>query len=248
MPVGISLQAAIQPEPGARAARPFNSQDTFLDLVNPGEPSVDSESTVASSVPLQVMAFAPSDPQIAYLGLDSAGVYKTTNGGSSWVPTAWKSSNVWAIAVHPNNPQILYAATDQLGSVRTSINGGNDWTDINLQNYYVYSLIVSPSNPDVLLAGTSDGVYRWDGSNWNISGLAGQVVSTLQVNPVNADMVIAGTKDGAYISRDGGSTWQPGPSELTGITVQAVGFDPSDPGTLFYLTSVNGILRAEGSY
>ncbi len=247
-PVGISLQASFQPEPGARPYRPFNSQDTFLDLIQAGEPDVRAESTSASSVPLRVLVFAPSNPQIAYMGLDSAGVYKSTNGGSNWAPTAWRSNNVWSIAVHPTNPQVLYAATDQPGSIRTSANGGDGWTDIPLTGVTIYTLAISPSKPDILLAGTSNGVYRWDGSNWNASGLPGQEIAALQVDPRNPDIVIAGTNNGAFVSRDAGSTWQPGPGELTGITVQAVGFDPFDAGTLFYLTSAQGILRAEGSY
>jgi hypothetical protein len=246
-PVGLSLQAA-QPGTARRTVRPFNAQDTFFDAFNPGEPDAQAESASASSVPLQVLVFAPSDPQVAYLGLDSAGVYRSTNGGASFAPTSWKSSNVWALAVHPTNPQVVFAATDQIGTVRTSSNGGVSWTDIPLAGNSVYSLAVPPSAPNALLAGTGSGVYRWDGSNWAASGLAGQTVAALQVDPANPAVVIAGTKDGAYFSHDAGATWQPGPSELTGITVQAFGFDPADAGTLFYLTSANGILRAEGGY
>ncbi|MCG7534006.1 rhombosortase-dependent cadherin domain-containing protein [Pseudoalteromonas sp. OOF1S-7] len=79
---------------------------------------------------ISAIAFDPSDAQIAYATVstfDQAHVWKTTDGGKSWLPIDKDIPNVPAtsVAVDPNNPQRVIIGTD-LG-VFISVDGGENW-------------------------------------------------------------------------------------------------------------------------
>jgi len=61
------------------------------------------------------------------------GVYKTTNGGSTWTKvTDFTGDNITAVIVHPDDDKTIFAGTQERG-VWYSTNGGNSWirTSIN---------------------------------------------------------------------------------------------------------------------
>ena len=89
-----------------------------------------------------------------------AGIYKTTNGGSSWFRLAAASPSAGSdwyyvnrLSIHPTNPLILLAATD--GGVYRTVNGGTSWTKVSFAR--VLDVKFDPSNPTRAAAGRSDG-------------------------------------------------------------------------------------------
>jgi hypothetical protein len=77
----------------------------------------------------------PSNPQVLYVGTDSGGVFKSTNGGESWVAKGLTGPEVGSLAIDPSNPQVVYAGTWGLfkwipssGITVTFPNGGGSWT------------------------------------------------------------------------------------------------------------------------
>ncbi|RZM80604.1 hypothetical protein C3B51_11095 [Pseudoalteromonas rubra] len=79
---------------------------------------------------ISAIAFDPTDAQIAYATVstfDQAHVWKTTDGGKSWMPIDKDIPNVPAtsVAVDPNNAQRVIIGTD-LG-VFISTDGGENW-------------------------------------------------------------------------------------------------------------------------
>lgn len=57
----------------------------------------------------------------------ATGVYKSENGGRTWREVSnFNQDNIQALAVHPDNPDTLYAGTNNAG-LWYSINGGNTW-------------------------------------------------------------------------------------------------------------------------
>ncbi|WP_125781585.1 rhombosortase-dependent cadherin domain-containing protein [Pseudoalteromonas rubra] len=79
---------------------------------------------------ISAIAFDPTDAQIAYATVstfDQAHVWKTTDGGKSWMPIDKNIPNVPAtsVAVDPNNAQRVIIGTD-LG-VFISTDGGENW-------------------------------------------------------------------------------------------------------------------------
>jgi hypothetical protein len=63
------------------------------------------------------MAINPDTPAILYAGTQGRGVFKTTNGGGTWLPLnrGLTDSNVHALAIDPLAPANLNAATDSGG-------------------------------------------------------------------------------------------------------------------------------------
>ena len=64
------------------------------------------------------MTFAPSDPQIVYLGTGGSGVYKSMNGASSWQPAGLAGETIQSLAVDRTDPNLIYAATLIPGSLK----------------------------------------------------------------------------------------------------------------------------------
>src|SRR5437016_4607599 len=76
----------------------------------------------------------PTNPLIIYAGSGTSGVYKTTNGGTTWATsnTGLTYLNINAMGISPSNPSVIYAGTDSLGGsnsgVYKSTNDGATWT------------------------------------------------------------------------------------------------------------------------
>jgi hypothetical protein len=92
------------------------------------------------------IAVDPTNGLVAYAAMadfgvnglfgSNTGIWKTTNGGTTWTntTTSINSSLPWsAVVIDPNHPQTLYAAAGDIGGAATngvykSTNGGTAWT------------------------------------------------------------------------------------------------------------------------
>jgi serine/threonine-protein kinase len=90
--------------------------------------------------PYNTIVYAPSNPNIVYAGSGdeenqlAKGIFKSTNGGAEWQqisddlprnPDTRQSYYVKSLAVHPTNPNIVFAATG--GGLYQSVDGGSSW-------------------------------------------------------------------------------------------------------------------------
>ena len=123
----------------------------------------------------KAIAVHPSDPMTLYIGAANGGIWKTTDGGQSWLDIGndLASLSFGAIAIDPNNPETIYAGSGEvcyfLGfigfngkGIFKSTDGGNSWNQITEGIGSVTSfgdLVVSPFNSNVLLAALASGNY-----------------------------------------------------------------------------------------
>jgi photosystem II stability/assembly factor-like uncharacterized protein len=129
-------------------------------------------------------------PNEYYFGATGGGLWKTTDGGTTWAPVTdgqIGSSSVGAVAVAPSNPDVVY-----LGMGETQLRGN-------------------------VMQG--DGLYRSGdgGRTWQHRGLTeSQAIARVRVDPTNADLVYVAAfgspfapndERGVFRSRDGGQTW-----------------------------------------
>lgn len=201
------------------------------------------------NAPVLTMTFAPSNANIAYLGVaagntPNAAIYRSTNGGMTWAPTKLYNRNVWALAVSPQNSNLVYAASASSGTIFVSTDGGSSWSETYLPPWGIYSLAISASDPNRVYAGTNDGVYvRVGGGNWTRLGLTGISVPVLAADPVKPNTLYAGTNRGVYVSFDAGLNWSDAQPYLPNDTIQAIAFDPSDPHYVYFGTLVRGTAK-----
>ena len=167
----------------------------------------------------------PRNQAVIYIGTDSGGVWKTTDGGTDWTPLtdAQPSQVIHSLAMASSTPDTLYAGTaqPQPAGILKSTDGGNTWTRIPLGgplNYgigseasIVDSIVVHPFDSQTVFA-AADGQFLRStdgGATWHstFSGLGDG--ATLSIDLANPNRVYAGggTVSRILVSLDGGSTW-----------------------------------------
>ncbi|GIW82833.1 MAG: hypothetical protein KatS3mg105_4640 [Gemmatales bacterium] len=120
------------------------------------------------------VAVAPSDANVIYVGggeetlrgnvSHGYGMWKSTDAGKTWKSIGLKDSrHIARVRVHPQNPDIVYAAVighlfgpNKERGVFRSKNGGKTWQKILFVNEEVgaVDLILDPNNPRILYAST----------------------------------------------------------------------------------------------
>ncbi|MFZ4427811.1 MAG: VPS10 domain-containing protein [Saprospiraceae bacterium] len=169
---------------------------------------------------INAIAVHPNDEQTVYAGLASGGIFKTTNGGSAWLPVFDNQAYlaIGALAIDPSNPETIYAGTGDPnvtgypfigdGLYRSS-NGGKDWTYLGLRETRIISrIIIDPSDPRTIwvatmglpFARTPDrGVYKSTdaGKTWRkvlfVAEQAG--ITDMVINPSNPKQLFAASWD-----------------------------------------------------
>lgn len=82
----------------------------------PNGPVETGPSTPASGRVISI-AIHPTDPDIVYVGTAQGGLYRTTNGGTTWTQLfdAADSLAIGAIAIAPSDPETVYVGTGEAG-------------------------------------------------------------------------------------------------------------------------------------
>jgi len=154
-------------------------------------------------------------PEIVYVGAATGGLWKSTNGGTTWEPIFDDQpvASIGAIALDPRNPDVVWVGTGE-GNPRNSVSvgngvyksldGGHTWQHLGLdKTEHIDRILVDPNDPQVAYAAA-----------------LGQVWGE---NP----------ERGVYKTEDGGKTWKRVlfVDERTGVADLVM--DPSNPRKLF---------------
>jgi photosystem II stability/assembly factor-like uncharacterized protein len=102
-------------------------------------------------------------PQEGYFGATGGGLWKTTDGGESWMPVTdgqLHSASVGAVAVSETSPDVVWIGMGESyirgnilpgDGVYKSIDAGKTWTHVGFGNSDAISMIrIHPKNPDVV--------------------------------------------------------------------------------------------------
>lgn len=177
------------------------------------------------------IAFHPTNPNILYIGTPAGGLFKSTNGGTSWTSLGSNlpSTAISGIVVSHANPDVIYVLTGdgdaagtgyfifQAGYWRTSAgvfvsyDAGLNWYPTGhidaAQPYGGLALEMDPNNANVLLAATSKGLFRTENAGASWSKVLDYRTYEVKFKPGSSTTVYA-TQDGKfYRSLDGGLTW-----------------------------------------
>ena len=169
---------------------------------------------------VNVIAFHPTQCNTIYAGTPSGGLWRTTDGGTTWTPLTDNLPRIGisGIVVHPTNPNHIYILTgDGDGGdtysvgVYESFNGGTTWTPTGLtfgpsSFERGYKLLMHPSNSSILFAVMSSGLWRSTdaGATWSVV-IAGSW-RDMEFNPSTPSIAyLSGST--FHRSTDGGGTW-----------------------------------------
>ncbi|WP_298542427.1 glycosyl hydrolase [uncultured Aquimarina sp.] len=120
------------------------------------------------------ISVSKSDPNVIYVGggektlrgnvSSGYGVWKSVDAGKTWIQSGLpKSRHIPRIAIHPSNPDIVYAGVlgniykpTQDRGVYKSIDGGKTWNKVLFANQDAgaVDLTLDPNNPRILYAST----------------------------------------------------------------------------------------------
>ncbi|MGH9395035.1 MAG: WD40/YVTN/BNR-like repeat-containing protein, partial [Terriglobales bacterium] len=111
----------------------------------------------------RAVAGVPDQPNVAYIGFDNGGVWRSTDYGSTWTPLFDREStgSIGAIAVSPSDPSVIYVGTGA-GIIRPdlatgdgvykSTDAGKTWTHLaDLRDtQMIANMAVDPRDPNRL--------------------------------------------------------------------------------------------------
>ncbi len=166
-------------------------------------------------------------------------------GVDQWTQIGPEGGYLGPLAIDPVNPDILYAATADIG-VFKSTNGGANWSllknGLPTTYYDARALVIDPLNPNTLyLATNRNGIFKsvnggetWTPANAGLPNTYLGVIS-LAIDPENPNVLYSGINfGGIYKSTNGGGSWNPVNFGLPTY------LDYSDP-PIYYYPSINAI-------
>lgn len=163
------------------------------------------------------VAGVPSQPMVYYFGATGGGVWKTTDGGSTWEPLGeqtFKTGSVGAVAVSEADPNVIYVGMGE-ETLRGNVSHG-------------------------------DGMYKSTdaGKTWRkLPGLDDtRHISRIRIHPRNPDLVYVAAighafgpneQRGVFRSKDGGKTWEKVLYRGTKAGAIDLVFDPTNANILY---------------
>jgi photosystem II stability/assembly factor-like uncharacterized protein len=137
---------------------------------------------VSTAVSGRTVAIAvhPTNPDIAYVGTAQGGLYRTTNGGSSWTPLMDNALSlaIGSLALAPTNPEVLFVGTGEQSFSADSFFGVGLYRIENASS--PTPTIIGPINRDAL----------------NNDVFSGRAIGEILVHPTDSNIIFVSTTSG----------------------------------------------------
>jgi photosystem II stability/assembly factor-like uncharacterized protein len=184
------------------------------------------------------LAMVENDPVVFYMATASGGLFKTTNGGTTFAPVFEREATVSIgdVAVSASNPNVVWVGTGEHNGrnsvswgdgVYKSTDGGKSWTNMGLKkSFSIGRIAIHPENPDIVYVGavgrlwgpneqrglfkTTDGGKSWEKILY-VDEKTGCI--EVQMHPSRPDTLLVGMYERQRDAFDGGDPakrWGPG--------------------------------------
>ena len=194
------------------------------------------------------IAAAFSDPNVVYVGTGSAcprgnvspgvGIYKSTDAGKTWKHAGLsQAGQIARVVVHPNDPNLVYAAAlgnifgrNEERGVYRSLDGGKNWKKVLYADdgTGAVDLSMDPANPRIIYAA----FWRAERKPWTL--------------------IDGGEKGGVWKTTDGGDNWKKLEGGLPKGVLGRIGVavSPANPNRVWVIVETTkekegGIYRSE---
>jgi len=167
------------------------------------------------------IAFHPTNNNIFWVGTPSGGLWKTTDGGTTWTVltdqnTVLGVSDIAIPSDYATSHTIYIATGDRDGGSLWSLGGG----------------MYNDNNSIGILKSTDDGV-TWQSTGLTYTASQNKSIGRLLVHPSNPSLLVVSTSSGIMKSVNGGTTWS---SVFTGSQIIDMEFKPGTPATIYAST------------
>lgn len=179
-------------------------------------------------VACRVLAIDPWKTSNLYLGTRTQGIYKSTDGGLTWLAkngpadSSLATAEVYDLKTDGKSPDAAYAAVWGEGILKT-VDGGATWQQITPSvtptTPAATHIALHPKSPGTIVYATETGTFvrTTDGGlNWSVTKKDDDAwrVLTLTTDPLNPDILYAGTESGIIRSTDFGGSWSRLPATI----------------------------------
>ncbi len=154
-----------------------------------------------------------SNPNILFAGMESGGLFKSTDKGLNWnlVSSNQPFITVSDVKIAPSNSEIVYVIAQS--SIYKSINGGTDWDEVFAIGSNGFNLAIHPSNPDIVFCATENGLLKTTDGGVNWTNSFSTKCWDIAFHPANPDILYllktnpSLKKCEFFKSTDGGNSW-----------------------------------------
>lgn len=180
---------------------------------------------------INTVAFNGTDVNNMLIGSPAGGIWKTTDGGSTWSAKgdALANMGISHIVIDPTNTNVMYAASGDFDGVHTrsvgvykSTDGGDTWATTGLvfgltDNDIIGKLLIDPNNTSTVFATTKNSIKRSTdgGATWSdVYTEANAKFNDIMYKSGSSTTIYASNNYGDFlISTDNGSnfTWTSSP-------------------------------------
>ncbi|MCZ7622073.1 MAG: hypothetical protein M5U24_06240 [Candidatus Kuenenia sp.] len=219
------------------------------------------------------IAYAPSNPNMAYFVTDTSQVWKSTDGGTSWQRKAngFGATGGTSVVFDPKNADIAYITgmngnagswtpfADVVQGIFRTADGGNNWKLVKSANFNRITrsdgVHIAFAGNNIYAAPMKTGILKSTngGTTWNFlttSG-GGKILDTLNLNniaahPTDNTILYVSASNGLYkIVDSGGSATvsKIGTGLPSGAVYQLV-IDSTTPSTMYVAANSKGVYRS----
>ncbi len=162
---------------------------------------------------VQALAIHPLNADIIYAGTRSSGVYKSVDGGVSWIPASSgiTEGDIQQIIIDSQDPETVYVSVSSFGVFKTE-DGGKIWrcletdsADREGPNWEVSYLAMNPIDPGHLIYtnGTTISMSKDHGEMWERMEIPFSDPGLVGIDPISGNLIAAV-----------GEEWSKGPMKI----------------------------------